>query len=199
MITANRAVKNIELPEEARYGFEALAGLPAFSRNAYMRVLRDAGWTLESIAEAIGDLTRERVRQCVKETPTLEAGEEILRLAATGIVLEIPEVPLRPVIERPAPRVRPLPSSSDLERLRELKPLAAGVRYNHGKHREEAEEYVSLLWKVHKEDGVSVYRLGKLLDILPSAIESRFVRYGFKETVGLSGNYLPIKYRKTRT
>ncbi len=192
-------VKTAGLPQEVRQGFEELAGLPAFSRNAYMRVLRDAGWPLERIAESIGDLTRERVRQCVKETPTPEASQEILRLADAGVVLEIPEVPIRPPVERPARRVRPLPSSSDLVRLRELKPLAASVRYSHGKHREEAEEYVSLLWKVHKDDGVSVYRLGKLLDILPSAIESRFVRYGFKETVGLSGNYVPIKYRKTRT
>lgn len=187
--------KNQQIPEEVRQAFDAIAGEPIEARDAYMRMLRAHGWTLQSISEAVGDIGRERVRQCVSSIGFNDALSTVEALRARGIEMPLPSVPDAPPPPIRPVRVRPMPSESDLQRLRELKPLAANVRYSHTRGRSEAEEYVSLLWKVHNEDGVSVYRLGKLLDILPSAIESRFVRYGLKETGGSSANYEPIKYR----
>lgn len=186
--------KNQQMPEEVIEAFNMLAVESSDTRNAYMRVLRDKGWTYQSIADAIGDLGRERVRQCVE---SIDLPTAIETLTDNEWTLPIPDIPDAPEPPEKVLRVRPMPTPEDLQRLRELKPVAARVRYNHSKNRSEAEEYVSLLWKVHSEDGVSVYRLGKLLDILPSAIESRFVRYGYKDTGGSSANYAPVKYRST--
>ena len=185
--------KNLTLPDEVSVAFESLVGLGDSNvRNAYMAVLRDEGWTLQAIADAVGDITRERARQCIATTEI-----HFARMVIHGYpdVLPVPNVPDKPERLKPAPR--PMPSDATLMRLRELKPLAAQVRYAHGTYRDEAEEYVALLWHAHTVEGVSVYRLGKLLDILPCGIESRLVRYGYKETRGESGAFNPIKYRKT--
>jgi hypothetical protein len=187
--------KNLTLPDEVAMSFESLVGLGTPSvRDAYMRVLRDRGWTLQAIADAVGDISRERVRQCVESVDT-ESAKAVLR--DHHIELSMPDVPDKP--ERPAPTPRPMPTPETLDRLFELKPLAAQVRYAHGQYRDEAEEYVALLWHAHTVEGVSVYRLGKLLGILSCGIESRFVRYGYKETRGTSGAFNPIKYRKAAT
>lgn len=185
--------KNLTLPDEVSVAFESLVGWGDSNvRNAYMAVLRDKGWTLQAIADAVGDISRERARQCVSSIDI-----NFARMVMQGYpdALPVPNVPDKP--ERPAPLPRPMPTPETLNRLRELKPLAAQVRYAHGSYRDEAEEYVALLWHAHTVEGVSVYRLGKLLDILPCGIESRFVRYGYKETRGTSGAFSPIKYRKT--
>ena len=76
--------------------------------------------------------------------------------------------------------------------------MASKVRYGHSSYRDEAEEYVSLLWHAHTVEGASVYRLAQLLGVNPSGIQSRFVRYGYKTTEGASKSFTPIKYRKAR-
>ena len=188
MSTTEKVRRNLKLPEQVSMTFDMMIG-SSRERNAYMRVLRDKGWTLQAIAEAVGDISRERARQCV-ESVSSEDAEEILY----GREIPVPDLPDKP--ERPKPEPRPLPSDATLARLKELQPLAAQVRYAHGQYRDEAEEYTALLWHAHTVEGVSVYRLGKLLDILPCGIESRFVRYGYKPTNGSSTAYNPIKYRK---
>ena len=191
MSDATKLRKNVALPEEVVHAFESMVGAGTTRvRNAYMRVLRDRGWTLQSIADAVGDVSRERVRQCVESVSSADA---VLILAGHFDDTPIPELPDKPV---KVPREIIMPSDATLQRLKELKPLAAQVRYTHTQYREEAEEYVALLWHAHTVEGVSVYRLGKILDVLPCGIESRFVRYGYKETKGSSTAYNRIKYRK---
>jgi hypothetical protein len=191
--TTEKLRRNLTLPESVGLTFDMMVGSGGSNlRNAYMRVLRDRGWTLQSIAEAVGDISRERARQCVESVSSEDAEE-----ALYGMSIPIPDLPDKP--ERPKPTPRPLPSDVTLTRLRELQPLAAQVRYAHGQYRDEAEEYVALLWYAHTVEGVSVYRLGKLLGTLPCGIESRFVRYGYKETNGTSASFTPVKYRKTAT
>lgn len=189
MSTVEKVKKNMRLPDSVRLEFENMVE-SSEKRNAYMRLLRDKGWTLQAIADAVGDISRERARQCVESVSSEDAA---VILGSRHI--PIPDLPDKP--ERPKPAPRPMPSEETLTRLRELKPLAAQVRYSHGQYRDEAEEYVALLWHAHTVEGVSVYRLGKLLDVLPCGIESRFVRYGYKETKGSSVSYNAIKYRKT--
>lgn len=186
---------NQTLPEHVAEELRTLkSAFGTESLNAYMYLLRDKGWTLASIAEPLG-ITRERVRQRINTTNKSRASKAVAALQSmTTLELDVPELPEREV---PQPRETILPSDETLKRLRELQPLAAQVRYNHAKYREEAEEYVALLWYAHTVEGVSVYRLGKLMGVLACGIESRFVRYGYKETSGSSGAYTPLRHRAT--
>lgn len=189
--------RNQVMPQEVFDAFDSIVEQPYEARDAYMRLLRDKGWTLQSIADAVGDVSRERVRQCVEEVTSRRAPHILRKYSLEK--LPLPEPPDKPEMpERPKKEIV-LPSDETLARLKELKPLAAQVRYNQMSFREESEEYSSLLWKAHTEEGVSVYRLAKLLEVLPCGIESRFVRYGYKKSKGTSSAYNPIKYRKTRS
>lgn len=158
---------NLTLPKEVRKSFTAISSEK--DRNAYIKALRERGWTLESIGECCG-ITRERVRQISDKTPMGEA----LRIAIAGH--PIPEPPKYP---EPEPRETVMPSSETLDRLLELQPLAQQVR-SHGKSfRKEAEEYTYLLNYAHTVEGVSLYRLAKCLGITHGAIRFRLARYGY--------------------
>jgi hypothetical protein len=185
--------KNHSLPQEVFDAFDSIVQEPQEVRDAYMRLLRDKGWTYQSISSAVG-LTRERVRQCVEEMSSADAERTLGKYSEE--LLPFPEPPNKP--EKIKKEIV-MPSPETLRRLKELQPKAAQVRYNHMQFREEGEEYASLLWHAHTNEGVSVYRLGKLLDVLPCGIESRFVRYGYKESNGSSSAFNPIKYRKTKS
>lgn len=188
---------NLTLPDEVSAAFESLRGCCTCTgpvRNAYMAVLRDKGWTLQSIATAFGGITRERVRQCAS---SIEINSAKMIVQNHTDTLPIPDVPLKP--EKPTAPPRPMPTLETLNRLRELKPLAAQVRYAHKQNRDEAEEYVALLWHAHTVEGVSIYRLGKILGVLSCGLETRLVRYGYKETRGTSGSFTPVKHRKIIT
>jgi|AntAceMinimDraft_6_1070360.scaffolds.fasta_scaffold04552_6 hypothetical protein len=182
------------LPVEVADAFNKISGEPQSLRDSYMLRLVMNGWTHNSVAVAAGDLSRERVRQCVH--PSVSDTNPYWDYVTTHGIdsLPVPDLPDR--IEKPRAAPRPMPSDETLARLRELKPLAAEVRFNHSHNRAEAEEYVGLIWHAHTVEGVSVYRLGKLLDVLPCGIESRLVRYGYKKTNGGSEAFSPIKYRK---
>ena len=131
--------KNQQIPDEVRHAFDAIAGEPVEARDAYMRMLRAHGWTLQSISDAVEDVGRERVRQCIASIGFDEAVKVVEDLRARGIEMPLPNVPDAPPAPVRSIRVRPMPSEADLQRLRELKPLAAKVRYSHTRGRSEAE------------------------------------------------------------
>ena len=157
-------------------------------RAAYVYALRSKGWTLQAVGDSLG-VTRERVRQLESE-----AIPELVYLVqqAPGSY-PVPELPTEEVtVYSGAEYVEPKPET--LARLRVLQPIAQAIRWDHTKGRAEAEEYTALLWKAHTEEGVSVYRLAKLLGITHGAIQFRFARYGYKETkTGQSKAYKVIK------
>jgi len=156
-------------------------------RAAYIYALRIKGWTLQAVADSLG-VTRERVRQL--ET---EANQDLVYLVqqAPGSY-PVPELPTEEVmVYSGAEQTDPKPET--LARLKELQPIAQKLRWDHSQGRAEAEEYTALLWKAHTEEGVSVYRLGKLLGVTHGAIQFRFVRYGYKESPGQSKSYTVIK------
>ena len=188
----SKVLINHTLPEGVAKDLVDLVPFGTKAVDSYAAVLRAQGWTLASIGEPLG-ISRERIRQRVARVDLEDAEEYVYTMR--GLYrksLEIPEIPERADRQ---PKEIVLPNDETLARLRELQPLAQQVRYNHTKYRDEAEEYVQLLWKAHTEEGVSVYRLAKLLGVLPCGIESRFVRYGLKETSGSSNSYTPVKYR----
>ena len=152
-------------------------------RNAYIKALRERGWTLDSIGIAVG-VTRERIRQIAVAVPMSEA----IRVAANGY--PIPEPPK--IIEKSSPQFVE-PTEETLKRLLELQPYAQQVR-SHGKaYRKEAEEYTWLVNYAHTVEGVTLYRLAKRLGVTHGALRFRLVRYGYKEPItGKSKAYSPI-------
>jgi hypothetical protein len=180
---ANYKKMNITLPQEVRETFTA--GIDELDRNAYIKALRERGWTLESIATVVG-VSRERIRQICDVVPMSDA----IRIATRGY--PIPEPPkYEEKVPASAKYVEPTPET--LQRLLELQPYAQQVR-SHGKaFRKEAEEYTWLLNYAHVVEGVTLYRLAKRLGVTHGALRFRLARYGYKKSEsGESKAYTPI-------
>jgi predicted transcriptional regulator len=164
---------------------ELLKELPLAERKAYATILRNAGWTLQSIATPLG-ITRESIRLYAGTTHK----EETLAKVAH---LPVPEVPTVDVYKTYIKRTSPDPKV--LLRLKELQPMVQQVRSSSPKFREEAEEYSRLMHETLNK-GVSSYRLARLLGITHGAIAFRMVRYGYNTSKGKSGSYSLLKHRK---
>lgn len=175
--------KNISLPEDVIRKFLEITG--DRDRNAFMKALRERGWTLESIA-ICSDISRERVRQITSAVPMSEA----LRVAVEGY--PIPEPPRHPEkVSRESRYVEP--SEETLTRLLELQPLAQQVRSYGSRYRKEAEEYTWLINYAHTVEGVTLYRLAKRLGVTHGALRFRLARYGYKNSENAeSAAYTPI-------
>lgn len=150
-------------------------------RDSYVTALSNEGWTNKSIAKALG------------KTP-----ETVRRILLSPSTDTLPPYFLVPSVPRHAektPIVYTMPSTEVLERLKELQPLAQKVRSNSPRFRAEAEEYTYLLDKAHNEQGVTLYRLAKLLGVTTSALAFRLVRYGYRTTEnGKTKAYQAIKH-----
>lgn len=183
----------LELPQEVIEAFDRINSMDKLSGEssrsrcaAYIYALRQKGWTLVSIGNAIG-VSRERVRQ-------LEEKADVVKAQALVIAgFPVPELPFIE-IDVPDHSFVINPNEETLKRLLELQPLAQKVRYNHKNNREAAEEYTSLLYKAVSDEGVTVFRLAKLLGITHGAIRFRLARYGYiKPKTGKSKVYQKIK------
>jgi hypothetical protein len=185
MTTRYRKV-NLEVPQEAVETMNSISREDGRSEMAgYIYALADAGWTYTSISGKLG-VSRERVRQMVKQIEEDEGHAERYLQKYRHLVPELPKYEAKTKIER----VMPLKESET--RLIELKPYAERVRANSPRYRAEAEEYTRILAYEHFERGVSVYRLAKILGVTNSALNFRLVRYGYKETNSNSGVYRKI-------
>ena len=158
---------NHTLPEEVVEATKTLAGNNA-ARNSYARALRNQGWSLQSIGDVF-DVSRERVRQICSEADDATS-------ASLVSSLPLPTPPLKPVKER---KVYAEPSAESLARLKELQPFAQQVRSHSPRYRKEAEEYSALIYKVYKEEGVSLFRLARYLGVTHGSLRFRLSRYGY--------------------
>jgi predicted transcriptional regulator len=183
-VLVNTKIKKSDLTLPKEIG-ETLKGLSLTERKAYTQVLRNAGWTLQSIATPLG-VTREAIRLYTTATLTPEAIEAINNLP-------IPEVPTIEIYKDRLVKVLPKPEV--LARLKELQAKATLVRGKGKAHREEAEQYTKLLYET-LESGVSGYRLAKELGVTHSAILFRLVRYGYTTSTGKSRTYRQLTHRK---
>ena len=166
------------LPSEVKDNFERITD--TLDRDEYVRRLRGAGWTLQSVAECCG-VTRERVRQlCTEDSVHSEFVDG----------LTIPELPKR-LVTKPSPK-RIDPEVAD--KLRELKFFASQVRANSPKYRAEAEEFTALI-NHQMLDGISVVTLSKVLGVTHAAITSRLVRYGYRKINSEGKMFQAIKNR----
>lgn len=150
-------------------------------RDSYVTALSNEGWTNKSIAKALG------------KTP-----ETVRRILLSPSTEPLPPYFLVPSVPRHAektPIEYTMPTPEVLERLKELQPLAQKVRSNSPRFRAEAEEYTYLLNKAHNDQGVTLYRLAKLLGVTTSALAFRLVRYGYRTTEnGKTKAYQAIKH-----
>jgi hypothetical protein len=182
-----------ELPNEVVTFFKKNSEL--VSRDIYISVLREKGWTLQSIADAYEKatkitMTRERVRQiCLKEFS--DSDFRIFK----SLSAPIPELPMHPLKE---PKVYNKLSPETVKQLLKLQKSAQLVRSSSQKYRKEAEEYTSLIWENHTKGGVSLFSMAKQLGVTHGAIRFRLIRYGYKKS-NKSDNkvYQPI-IRKNR-
>lgn len=167
----------LTLPDEVLEAFETITDTE--DRNAYIAALREKGWTLQSLADAV-EVSRERVRQITRQPHgPVDSG------------LPLPTPPKKKQAEKPK-YIEPSPET--LARLKELQPLAQRVRANSTQYRKEAEEYTSLLNHAHTVEGVTLYRLALRLGVTHGALRFRLARYGYKKPKeGTSKVYNPIK------
>jgi lambda repressor-like predicted transcriptional regulator len=174
---------NAKLPEDVYENFKKIAS-DLELRNAYIKELRAASWSLQSIADAAGISSRERVRQIV------EGRYKHLSSSKVSTDFSVPALPLKEVKQ---PRVLTEPSEQTLSKLLELKPSAQKVRSHSPNFRKEAEQYTELINHAITVEGVSVRHLGKRLGVSPSALRFRMARYGYITTHnGNSVCYQPI-------
>ena len=163
-------------------------------RAAYVYALRIKGWTLQAVADSLG-VTRERIRQL----ETSASPEMVYLVQQAPGSYPVPELPTE-VIQVQVGYQHTDPKPETLARLKELKPIAQSIRWDHSNGRAEAEEYTALLWKAHTEEGVTVYRLAQLLEVTYSAIQFRFARYGYKPVQsGKTKAYAAIKKENRAT
>jgi cobyrinic acid a,c-diamide synthase len=117
-------------------------------------------------------------------------------MSDTSLISDLP-IP-KPPRETNYSKVYPELPKEMLDRLLELKPLAQQVR-GHGKmYRAEADEYTYLLNQAITTQGISVYRLAKLLSVTIGAIQFRLTRYGYRTTTGKSKCFQPILEKNRR-
>jgi len=151
-------------------------------RHAYIKMLRNLGWTLESIGEAFG-ITRERTRQLAsKDCPIVISS------------LDIP-LPMPPQKPEKFGRVIRVPDEETIARLRELHSKARLVRSSDPRYRKEAEEFTYLLNHLVNVEKYTAYQIAKILGVTHAALEHRLVRYGYKTTNGTSQALVPLKHR----
>lgn len=163
---------NHKLPPEVVDAFTKI-GTDTLLRNAYIRVLRDNHWSLQAIADAVGGMTRERIRQIVNG---IYDQSDTTSTLSSSMNFPVPTPPLKPVKE---PKVYAEPSEKTLSRLLELQPYAQQVRSHSPKFRKEAEEYTALINYAHTTEGVSLYRLAKRLGVTHGSLRFRMARYGY--------------------
>jgi hypothetical protein len=172
VVVGQRTVKqqHQELPASALKTIEELKTRNSSpDRDEYIKMLREAGWTLQSIASAHG-MTRERVRQIAAE-PRMYF-EDVKSL-------DVPVAPNRTVDVFKSVEIELDPAVA--ARMLELSVLARKPITNSA----EAFEFVALL-NQEIERGVSGIRLAKVLGINHSSIYARLARYGYRETKAVS-------------
>jgi predicted transcriptional regulator len=175
-----KQVQKLTLPDDVVASLKKVHGV---ERKAYVNALRKEGWTCESIGKALG-LTR----QAVDLYKTYNCPDEVAEKIKD---LPIPELPASPIYRTRRVEVEP----DVLAKLKELHAKACLVRSSSKKYRAEAEQFTKLAWE-QKRKGISVYSLAKSLGITHSALNFRFVRYGYSESKGKSHAYRKLTHRE---
>lgn len=177
-------IANLQLPQDVTNLLRDLSSSNKTMRNDYIVALHEAGWTNSAIARG-ADISPQMIRNIILGRTASISSSKILPMTC-----RIPEVPKHPEKVGDKRYIKPNPEL--LARLKELQPLAQKVRSSSPLYRAEAEEYSYLISQATAQ-GVTIYRLAKLLGVTPSALAFRLVRYGYTETtIGKSKAYKKI-------
>lgn len=182
VIREGKYVHQEPLPQHV---YETFKTLSKPERNQYVWRLRtEEGWTLQSIASAVG-VTREMIRLIVKE----------LNQTSFTLLLDVGHlvVPKR-TITKTLVSTRMMMSPETVTRLKELHKEASKVRGKSPAYRKEAEEFTRL---IHEQTllGVSTYTMAKELGLRLGAINLRLIRYGYRKTNGKSNALRIVQHR----
>ena len=86
-VTSTYVKVNHKLPQEVVDACTKI-GEDTLKRNAYIRLLRKNEWSLQSIADAVGGLTRERIRQIVVGSYDGSDTAESL-ISSSGLIIRV--------------------------------------------------------------------------------------------------------------
>jgi len=164
-----------------------LISLTYLERIAYCRALRAEGWGYQSMATPLG-ISRERVRQMI--TWDISHGPQYRKAPVSS--LPVPELP-RVISTQEVVEIKKLPEDI-LKVLKDLQEKSALVCSYSKKYRAEAEEYASLLNNLITKQGYSAYGLAKQIGVNPGGINSKLVRYGYKQSLGKCKSFRKIIY-----
>jgi hypothetical protein len=186
LVSKGRPVRQkLTLPAEPTVALNLIPKKERGIKSAYICVLREKGWTLESIGSAL-NVCRERVRQL----ESLANLGDVVDIKLSPGSYPVPDLPVEYTLEQVSYFLEP--SEKTLTRLKQLQPLAALVRSNSPNYRKEAEEFSGLLNQVINVEGVPASHVAKLLGVTHGAIMFRLVRYGYASTNGKSKAYQTI-------
>lgn len=180
---------SMSLPSAAAHrlrGLYAAVSLDPAPFDSYALALRDAGWTLQAIAEPLG-ITRERIRQRLPR-------------AARDYDLFAPKAPSLKPWRKPKPSLGP----AELRRIAELHPLATQCRGTHGEghpYRVASVELSELLANAQLR-GVSRKEMASAMGLTVDAITQRLKIHGYHKVAPSQtpfGTAHPIFTQATRT
>lgn len=186
LVAKGRPVRQkLTLPAEPTVALNLIPKKERGIKSAYIYVLHEKGWTLDSIGLAL-NVCRERVRQL----ELMANLGDVVDIKLSPGSYPVPDLPVKYTLEQVS--YFPEPSEKTLARLKQLQPLAALVRSNSPNYRKEAEEFSALLNQVINVEGVPASHIAKLLGVTHGAIMFRLVRYGYASSSGKSRAYQTI-------
>lgn len=169
-----------EMRDAAETGPRAETNRANGELNAYINALRETGWTLAVVGQAMA-ITREAVR--IRQA----------RATWTNYGPGVPPLPVKPEPEPKARIVRPAIPEDVLADMRELMKTARSV--NGATPADDPRRLAGELFlaKVMEQmdAGVTVYTIAKQLEVTHAAIYSRLIRHGHRETTGSSSAFTP--------
>lgn len=146
--------------------------------NNYIRALREGGWTLAAIGQAL-TMTREAVRLRHRRATKADGR------------LGVPPVPRKVKPKKRRPPQIPAVAVAEMRELQVPARQVKGTTPLDSPLRVATERYTELIAEWHLR-GVSMYRISQQMGVTPLAIRARLARHGYMEEVkGLPGN---VKY-----
>lgn len=189
--------REMTLPPEVVADILTTRRVPEFNHvfRVYLSALVRAGWRQSCLADMLG-LSRARVYQLIINEDYVEQSVEEYRLI-TGLLLLIPDPPVHPSTKKIREKNARNPHPETMQKLLELQEAAKryrGVQAN----RSAAQMFTALVWYSHIYEGASIYAITKALNLSGAALQTRLVRYGYKESSGKSSSYRRLTGRVGR-
>lgn len=165
-------IQNLTVTPEIKQTLLQLRATDKLRLNGYIWLLREAGWTLQSIADVLG-VSRERVRQFHAKAYVFTDLPSV----------SVPQKAKKNEKETP-PKHRPLRIQSEAaEELRAMHAIARTVNggtLSNDPRRQVSVNFTACLARL-VEQGYSIKEISRVLGIHRFAVTSRLARHGYRE------------------